>query len=1031
MKKIILISYYFIAIQVGYSQSNIEKQIDIKSPNIDSFIKYGSLSSISSTGNLDYEIPLISTESKNVNPIDISIRYDASGFRPNKRSGTVGLNWYLNMGGVITRDINGMPDDQIGEPNSNAAQRETNGFIVGVRNLTHNYNNVFNFNNSDGYNALDLDYYLYGTDIYSNYEGNPDIFNFNFNGISGKFFMGNDGKIKVVSKSPHNLDIDISGMQNQEIIPPILSNPSHPSTIIITDENGTKYYFGGETKNLEYSINLNGCGGGSSSFNKFRNITAWHLYRILYNNGKVTNFIFRDDSALGDFTNPVHIPMPSTNPLTDFILYSDYLVDVRTASSNGDQWSGGIGAGGFNFSTTIEKIAILDQIIDDNFIIDFTYSKQDHTFNTRDSGYNVYPLTCITFGSYKDIKLDQIRLYTKNGNVEGTLVKSILFGYTYYGGTIHSRMFLTSLTESGKQPYTFEYNETSNLPKPVTLGIDHWGYWNGNDSNTNSLIPMQNYDFNYDATAGDFTNCTSSSNCFSRDPNFIYSNKGNLFKVNYPTGGYTSFEYEPHDYSNRLESRSINNYIPNVYNVTGICGGTRIKTISDFDGTTTVNIKNYEYKIDSGTSSGLLLYWPRYLINWKVIGTTTLDQEFLYVRSNPTGNITDTSIITYSQVSEITNGNGKKVTKFTDFISNPDSNESNFFDHPMGVNATPKNLARNYEGYNFNDKSIERGKPIREIIFDANILPVQQIDYVYNNNLNKTNNWSAKLHLSGPSIQSNKLFYYQDYLTSKVTTIKTTSGNIVSTENYTYQPSPQYSLSTTSQDVLSVKSDITSNNIIKEIHYKYPWDVYLANSSQLINFTTANIIQPISESDFYAGVKTFEKFTDFAKDATTNNILLPKNIYSAKFPNNLPSIPNIGTLEKKATLDSYDTRGNVTQYTTDSGITVSIIWGYNQTRPIAKIENATLSQIATNLGVAITVLQGFNETNLATINGLRNTLPSAMITTYSHIPLIGVSTITDPKGDMKTFNYDVYGRFINVKDMNGNILSENSYNYKH
>ena len=155
MKKIIytilLISNYL------YSQNpNTNKSfynIDIKSPGITDFIKYGNMSSLSYTGNLDFSIPILQESS-------INLSYDSSGFRPAKRSGLVGLNWYLNMGGAITREVNGMPDDQIGEPNSNGARKETNGFIVGIRNKTHTKDNVFSFNSSDGIESLNLDYYL-------------------------------------------------------------------------------------------------------------------------------------------------------------------------------------------------------------------------------------------------------------------------------------------------------------------------------------------------------------------------------------------------------------------------------------------------------------------------------------------------------------------------------------------------------------------------------------------------------------------------------------------------------------------------------------------------------------------------------------------------------------------------------------------------------------------------------------------------------------------------------------------------------
>jgi len=194
-------------------------EIDIKSPGVENFVKYGNLTSATYTGNLSYEIPLISNL-KGGSPISISLGYDASGFRPLKRSGLVGLNWFLNMGGAITRDVNGVADDQIGNPESNGTPENkiTNGFIVGTRNRTHDKNNVYNFLSSVGMENLNLDFYLYGNNSSQAYEGDPDIFNFNFNGISGKFFMGNDGQLKVINNNPGNLKIDITNMQNQPYI---------------------------------------------------------------------------------------------------------------------------------------------------------------------------------------------------------------------------------------------------------------------------------------------------------------------------------------------------------------------------------------------------------------------------------------------------------------------------------------------------------------------------------------------------------------------------------------------------------------------------------------------------------------------------------------------------------------------------------------------------------------------------------------------------------------------------------------------
>jgi len=53
-----------------------------------------------------------------------------------------------------------------------------------------------------------------------------------------------------------------------------------------------------------------------------------------------------------------------------------------------------------------------------------------------------------------------------------------------------------------------------------------------------------------------------------------------------------------------------------------------------------------------------------------------------------------------------------------------------------------------------------------------------------------------------------------------------------------------------------------------------------------------------------------------------------------------------------------------------------------------------------------------------------------MITTYTHKPLIGITSITDPRGEKTTYHYDSFGRLILIKDADGNIISENKYNYR-
>jgi len=147
------------------------------------------------------------------------------------------------------------------------------------------------------------------------------------------------------------------------------------------------------------------------------------------------------------------------------------------------------------------------------------------------------------------------------------------------------------------------------------------------------------------------------------------------------------------------------------------------------------------------------------------------------------------------------------------------------------------------------------------------------------------------------------------------------------------------------------------------------------------------------------------------------------------FPKGNTSLPN-----KKINYDLYDNFNNILQYHSENSINVSIIWGYKNTLPVAKIENIEYNSIPQNLIQNIQhASDNNNESQLqSALDDLRSNdvFKNAMVTTYTHLPMIGVSSITDPKGDKLTYIYDDYGKLLIIKDKEGNIISENKYNYK-
>lgn len=218
--------------------------------------------------------------------------------------------------------------------------------------------------------------------------------------------------------------------------------------------------------------------------------------------------------------------------------------------------------------------------------------------------------------------------------------------------------------------------------------------------------------------------------------------------------------------------------------------------------------------------------------------------------------------------------------------------------------------------------------------------------------------------------------------------------------------------------------EISPEGIITEKNIKYASDL---SNAKLIN---ANILDvPLETETKVNSILTGKAETKY--DNAGN--LYPSSVTTYDL--------NSQTAVTKVTISSYDSKGNAREIVSPNSIPTAIIYGYNQTLPIAKIVGATYAQIA-SLSVVTAAIKASNndaadptkETALITaLENLRKdtAMKDYSVTTHTYDPLIGVTSTTSPNGQREVYKYDTAGRLQRVEDINGKLLKENGYNYKH
>lgn len=1081
-----LISFLEIAAQNGSEQL---LKVVPPSPNVASLGKYGDVPISLYTGIPNISIPLYEIKDGGLD-LPISLSYHAGGIKVEEIASSVGLAWTLNAGGIIGRNVRGLPDDEF-----NSWQ---------PRPVANTVENIMSSGNIDKVRQLveDVDKGVR--------DGEADIYYYNFNQFSGKFFYDQSGIVHTVPSKN------------------LLISPFEKGWKITT-EDGTVYTF-----NKVEEIMSATC-SGDQSIN-----SAWFLTSIKSIDAK------REITFIYDPVNYTYETLIgqtkyfSTNGSGSLCLPNPLLCrgtqNYHTYRLSQINFSDGYIV--FNYNT--QRCDLMeDKSLDEMKI----YTKSNQLLKGFRFGY-----------SYFGNKNDGCNFYTKDSK------RLKLISITEEN------------TITRKPPYAFEYNDSIQLPDRLSYAQDHWGYYNGKINNpdlistfttttlSGSQVTFKGADRKANpstAQAGILKKIkypTGGETLFTYESNTVSDNQvesqtteqlltfgaSNKPAFNLPNpyesnelvipaqGAQVQFGISGLGYSqwpgcdivqcfvikdsnptpfgqisdswngvttswpagtyklklvNECDVAAIANFniiikaeisIAQTFNTRAV-GGLRIKQIEDKPGNGGLSIiKNYRYhpEDDTAHSSGVLINSPDYGYD---LGVKRIardehgspqglpDNCFYKVRqsfSNYPLATTQGSYVGYSHVIVDLGENGESRYSFNTYAdmsgqSFPFAPVENY-DWTRGFLLQTKEFARK-------NGTLILAKETIHTPYSTNQLRVYGIktgrDYYYIDNGEML-----------PNLQPFPKYSFYPTITEFYTLAETKERiydqndptKFIETVNYNTF-SPQHLQLIQSKTVTSKSDQARKEEIIT--NRKYPFDYTFTNTPSGAEAAGIKNLQ-----DLHAANAVIEEYVIKQNRDTVNNQIYDQRVIAGgittyksdkPYPNQyfkleigspVPlsnfdngSIVSASTFIKNENIDinnsyrsavifnSYDEYGNVTTQQKNADVKKSYVWGYNSKYPVAEIVGADYADIMARSNLDQTVLQNFSTTDedmRIELNKIRTNLPSALVTTYTYKPLVGISSQTDVNNRTTYYEYDGFGRLSLIRDQDRNILKKFCYNYQ-
>lgn len=1065
-----------------------------KAPGASSFEKFVNIPQGNYTGIHGYSVPIYSIGIKD-SGFPISINYHGMGVNVNERSGNVGMGWSLSVGGInLSQEIRGYDD---GDPQTLRIDLEKGtDFLSG--NVDPEFGDPEQYANARKVSGIYTSTLTGNESAADRFEFSPDHFSYSLLNNSGKFIIDGAGNFQTIPKD----DVEISGNINNLVIKDnqgiqyTFSRYEHSESITGPGPRPKSYSYKLEsvyfpqtkktmsftyvgTEDYEYISNyetwvnvvLDVTAGGNAtvinpqpSFTTHTTVTEELLVKTITYEDTFVDFTYSANIEGGKKLDRIEVYF---KPLTGSMQkIKDFALNNR------------------NLSGRLRLDSITDQIANTSYTFDYEDTK---AIPAQFSAYTDW------WGSYTKPKENNYthipsfiyyeyaggpRKFFDGANKEPDLeyavtgaLKRIHFptgGYQEFHYELDDYKFHDSEIEYEAQWFNFESDWVETNPnQQLTLpigdpdfreGLDYrltfyWGATHescnpGNEIPIGRFFKFQLYRDN-DIPVG--TNqVIEAGTVYQIDESDIIPGSTYYLKIT-ANGSYNTQCPDPDPNGSVIITPQIN-YIHEsepIYKKNKNAGHLRVGAITLHDSDGTLKIKRrFEYKsfADPSFSSGVYLGIPLHrkpvvrkpiaggLGSCPYSGGYTITTE--KISNNPSLNLNSSygKSVFYENVTEI----------YEDLITPANSYRKEL------VFQLP-----NQEGYP-EDKDPYVYWPHNEYT-GGQLLEERMYDNTFNPNISDNTPSLVKRIINDPAVLDFHFNYESSfydlaipnaigfgvaasferkkgshfpmyhhyfidtnvyYITSAwVKRLKTVeedykNGVLWMTNTTEYQYSPTYSH-------LNPVSVTTTNSLGQVVKTEYDYNhLFKKTEPTTIRKYENGVEQSVQETKFYSPAG------------------FPQYVFAKRAASTLDNVPPSEDL--KVTYNSYDAKGNPTQYTLENGTPVSIIWGYNGQYPIAKIEGLPYTSIPA--GHITDVVNASNaDLDASTENTLRTelqqlredgALANLMVTTYTYNPLIGVTSITSPGGQVEYYIYDTAGRLQKVVDHEQKEIRKMDYNYQ-